>query len=97
MFELKTSQLFVIGGFVRNDCEVFDLTTNKFTLLKQPRPASRNNLSGHSQVITIGSKIFVFCRNYFVSIYDFENNKWSIKDCEAVKNISHFACVEYPL
>ena len=35
------NKLFVVGGIDTNDCEVFDSTTNKFTVLKQPILASR--------------------------------------------------------
>ena len=51
------SKLFVIGGLNTNNCEVFDSTTEKFTVLKQPTFAK---LFGLSQVITIGSEFFYF-------------------------------------
>ena len=89
------NKLFVIGGYIK--CEVFDSTTNKFTLLKQPTLASRFNLSEPYDVISIGSKLFVFKEDRNVIIYDFENNKWSAKTCEATRNISYFSCVKVPV
>ena len=87
------NKLFAISDFT-NDYEVFDSNTNKYTLLKQPTPAYRYNLSGHSQVVTIESKIYVFSKNCFVMIYDFKDNEWSVKDCEATRNLRSFSCVK---
>ena len=50
-----------------------------------------------SEVITIGSKILLFIENCNVIIYDFENNEWSVKTCEAAKNLRYFSCVKIPV
>ena len=84
------NKLFVIGGLYRK-CEVFDSTTEKFTLLKQPMS---NDWYGLSQVITIGSKLF--CLKSNINIYDLENDEWSEKPCEATKNIELFSCARIP-
>ena len=89
------NKLFAIGGLNTNDCEVFNSTTNKFTLLKQPTLASKYNFNDFSEVITIGSKIFVFQENGKVNIYDFEKNEWSISSCEATKNIKLFSILKF--
>ena len=89
------NKLFVIGGFIRNDCEVFDSTTNKFALLKQPTSISRLILYEPLEVITVGNKFYVFQRNGDVKIYDFENNEWSVKTCEATKNLGFFSVLKY--
>ena len=90
------NKLFVIGGLFKYKCEVFDSTTNKFTLLKHTSLASGLDLCDPSEVITIGSKIFDFQKNNEVKTYDFKNNEWSVKICEATKNIMFFSCVKIP-
>ena len=82
------NKLFVISGINTNSCELFDSTTNKFTLLKQPTQATGFYLYSPSEVITIGSKIFVFRRKGIMIVYDFEKDEWSEKLCEATKNIT---------
>ena len=92
------NKLFVIGGLCTNNCEVFDLTTNEFTLLKQP---SSIFLHGPIEVITIGSKIFVFRKCSLskgsLKVYDFETNEWSMKTCGATKDKALFSCVKIPV
>ena len=91
------NKLFVVGGLSTSNCEVFDSTTNKFTVLKQPTLASRFNLREPFGVITIGSKIFIFKDNLDVKTYDFEKNKWSLNACTATKNIRFFGSVKIPV
>ena len=91
------NKLFVVGGYINSDCEVFDSTTNKFTFLKQTTLASKSFLRRPSGVITIGSKIFVFRDERNVIIYDFENDEWSEKTCKATKYISYFSCAKLPV
>ena len=79
------NKLFVMGGFFKNSCEVFDSTNFIFTLFKQPKLDSKFYLRNPSEVITIGSKLFCLKRN--IKIYDLENDEWSEKPCEATKNI----------
>ena len=90
-------KLFVVGGLDTNDCEVFDSTTSKFTVLKQPTLASRYDLYESFGVNNIGSKIFIFKDNSNVITYDFESNEWSVKACKATKNIRFFSCVKIPV
>ena len=91
------NKFFVVGGFDTNDCEVFDSTTNKFTVLKQATLASRYDLYESFGLNNIGSMIFIFKDNSNVITYDFENNKWSVKACKATKNIRFFSCVKIPV
>ena len=95
VFDSNTSQLFVIGGIVTNSCEVYDSNTNKFTLLKQPSLASGFDLRFPFEVIAFGNNFFVFRQYSDVKIYDFENNEWSVKTCEATKNIKFFSVLKY--
>ena len=90
-----TKKLFIIGGLYTNNCEVFDSTTNKFTLLKKPTLTSRYNFKYAFGVIIIGSKFFVFEENTQVTTYDFENNEWSVKTCEATKDLKLFSVLKY--
>ena len=89
------NKLFIVGGLFIHDCEVFDSTTNKFTLLKQPTKASGFNLFEPHKVIAIGSKIFVFQGVYEVKTYDFKNNEWSKELCEATKDIKFYSVLKY--
>ena len=89
------NKLFVIGGTFRNSCEVFDSTTKKFTLLRQPKFAPYYNLNDYTEVLIIGSKIFLYQNNSKVITYDFENKEWSEKICEATKNIRSFSVLKY--
>ena len=89
------NKLFVFGGSIRNDCEVFDSTTKNFTLLKEAAPASKYKLIGRTEVITIGSKILLFRNNGKVITYDSENNEWSKTMCKATKHIRSFSILKY--
>ena len=87
------NKLFVIDGLQTYSCEVFDSTTNYFTLLKQPILASVFDFEEPYGVITTGRKIFIF-KNSYVKTYDFENNEWSGKTCEATKDIFFFSVLK---
>ena len=91
------NKLFVIGGLSTNNCEVFDSNSNKFTFLKHPSRAYEFELYDPFKVITVGSKIFIFQSNSEVKTYDFENDEWSVKVCEATKNLMFFSCVKIPV
>ena len=80
-----------------NNSEVFDSTTKNFNLLKQPTLASGFNFYVPVEVITIGSKIYIFKGVGEVIIYDFENNKWSVRNCQATRDITFFSCVKIPV
>ena len=90
------NKLFVIGGHSTSNCEVFDSTTNKFTLLNQPTLAP-NILQHLSGLITIGSKLFVFRNKGYVTIYDSKNDEWLEKTTEATKNLLCFSCASIPV
>ena len=87
-------KLFVIGGFNTNNCEAFDSNTHEFTLIKKPTSVSGFSLYEPNEVVTIGSKIFVFQNNSKVITYDFEKNKWSKSLCEATKYIEYFSLLK---
>ena len=89
--------MFVISGINTNSCEVFNSTTNKFTLLQQPTLAPNFFLHDLSGVITIGSKLFMFRNNGYVIIYDFKNDEWSEKITEATEKLLWFSCASIPV
>ena len=91
------NKLFVIGGLSTNNFEVFDSNSNKFTFLKHPSRAYEFELYDPFKVITVGSKIFIFQSNSEVKTYDFENDEWSVKVCEATKDLMFFSCVKIPV
>ena len=85
------SKLFVVGGNLSQSCEVFSSTTNKFTLLKEPAI----DFGGDPvEMIAIGTDLFVFFEKGIVLVYDFDNDKWSKKECEATKNLVLFSCAK---
>ena len=88
------NKLFIVGGYSTNNCEVFDSSTNKFTMLKQPTYASGIDVYYPTKVITIGSKIFVFKGVSEVTTFDFTNDEWSVKTCEATRNIVAYSMLK---
>ena len=88
------NKFFVICGYDRNSCEVFDSTTNKFTLIKQPTLVDFTEPYG---VITNSNNLLMFRENCNVTIYDFEKDEWAVKTCEATRNIRYFSCVAVPM
>ena len=91
------NKLFVTGGYSRNNFEVFDSTTCKFTLLKLHSSGFRDYLHMPFGAITIGNKVFVFTVNSKVISYDFENDEWSVEICEATKSLIWFSCAKIPV
>ena len=89
------NKLFVIGGLIRNGVEVFDSTANKFAILEQPTSFSWFILYEPFGVITVGNKLYVFQRNSDAKTYDFENNEWSVKTCEATEYLKYFSVLKY--
>ena len=98
------NKLFVVGGWVKRCCEVYDPTSNKFVLLKSP-PSSfmspyyrfRGYLRRLAKVTSIGSKLAVFgqLRNSVI-FYDVENEQWSDESCDVTKNLKGYCCVKIP-
>ena len=88
------NKLFVIGGYDRNSCEVFDSTTNKFTLIKQPTLVDLTEPYG---VITNSNNLLMFRENCNVTIYDFEKDEWAVKTCEATRNMRRFSFIALPV
>ena len=64
-------------------------------MLKQPTPASGLDFNDAFEVITIGSEICVFQKNSKVTTYDFVNDEWSEKTCEATKDLELFSVFKY--
>ena len=87
------NKLFLVGGVVnKNTCEVFNSTTNKFCLLKKPERLFES--SSLTEVISIGTKLNIFCNKGHVIVYDIDNDEWSEKTCETTKNLLLFFCVK---
>ena len=65
-------KLFVVGGFRKSTCDVFDSTCAKFILLKELPPHFQTHLDFPAEVISIGSKLFVLdtVRPRHVLFYD---------------------------
>ena len=91
------NKLFIIGGVGTPRCEVYDSRLNIFLWLK-PHPASfTNNLNYPAGVISIGSKVVVFVQSTGRTLlYDFEDEEWMEKPCEAIKYIKWYSCAKSP-
>ena len=89
------NKLSVVGGIFTSNCEVFDSTANKFAILEQPTSFSWFILYEPFGVITVGNKLYVFQRNSDAKTYDFENNEWSVKTCEATEYLKYFSVLKY--
>ena len=90
------NKLFVVPGFFTMTCEVFDLTCNKFVLLR-PSSSHSGHFSSRGQVVSVGSKLVVFgVRTSKVLFYDFENDEWSEDSCEITKDLTGFCCGKLP-
>ena len=89
------NKLFVVGGYISDNIEVFDSSSKKFTLLQHPSL----NLESYciADVTSVGNKVVMFSNdNGSVFIYDVENDAWSEKSCEATKHTSQFSCASIP-
>ena len=90
------NKLFIIGGPVKN-CEVFDSNSKKFTLLKSPPNYIAEYLEYPFKTVTIGNTLVVFGdQSIKILLYDIENNYWSEKKFEAIKNIACSTCAKLP-
>lgn len=66
------SKLFVVGGSDTNNFVVLDSTTNKFTRLM--RSQSAKYLPNPVEVITVGTKLYVFRNNGKEIVSDIDND-----------------------
>ena len=101
-FVAITNKLCVVRGG-NTTCEVFDSTCNKFVLIKPPQLYFQEYLNIPAEVISIGSKLLLFCDRidrYSKSIlfYDVDNDEWSEESWKARRNtnkyLSNFSCVK---
>ena len=92
------NKLFVIGELDMK-CEVFDSTSKKFVYIKKLHPKSflDDFENRPTEIVSIGSQIVMFADlSRTILLYDVENNEWSIKSCEATKDIQEFSCSKVP-
>ena len=94
------NKFFIVGGN-KKSCEVYDLISKKFVLLKSPYDCFTNfngyNASYPDAVISIGSKFYVFhARKSACLIYGVESSTWADEICELSRNPSYLKCVKVP-
>ena len=89
-------KLFVIGGGTEMN-EVYDSTSQKFTVLKQPlsvKGECRNNVFAS---FSIGSKLFVyFCFSSSLFIYDVIKKEWCQEERQPMKHLTEFSAIAAP-
>ena len=89
------NKLFIVGGLVSFNFEVFDSCSNKFVLLKYESTSLLYAFA--SYITTLGKKVIIFNnKNGSITIYDVENNELVEKICEATQHIKHFSCAKIP-
>ena len=89
------SKLFVFGGLV-DTCEVFDDSSNKFSVLKKPETLRTDDYRVQD-AISVGRKVLVFL-NYSakMAVYDLDRNLWTEEKFETTKDIDYYSCVKLP-
>ena len=92
------NKLFVIGGYCKTSCEVFDCFSRKFSNVYKTQ--IKTIIPFNSNAICIGDKIVVFCEQIKhsgtkVFIYDVVNEVWSEKKIEVVNNLVESSYVKY--
>ena len=91
------NKLFVVGGWNTPWCEVFDSTCDEFVMLKPLRKSFERYLIWPVEVLSIGSKLFVFSfRKEYILIYDIETGEWSEELCEMTRYLEDFCCAKLP-
>ena len=88
-------KLFVFGGW-RDTCEIFDVSSNKFTVLKKMETLRMDEYSVND-AISVGGKVFVFLSySAKVAVYDLDRNVWTEEEFGATKDNDCYTCVKLP-
>ena len=91
------NKLFAIGGF-KQQCEVFDSTSNAFALMKNSKGFDFSGNENWNKTLVIGNKIFVFFEHRSTALcYDLEKGNWTKESCEITKNYFYFGCAKVPV
>ena len=91
------NKLFVIGGSLATECEIYDSTCNKFVVLSSPPVFFRKRFQYPYDVISIGSELIVFGQKEEILVYDDINFEWTEKPCAAMYYTTTFyCCVKLP-
>ena len=86
------NKLFLVGGVLDCNIEVFDSHCNKFVLLRCPNDLSYTKIA---DVASFANKVLIFSNKKGLVIrYDVENDVWSEKRCKSTKRIEYFSCVK---
>ena len=92
------NKLYVIGGCLTPNCEVFDSTSNTFVLLKEPNDSLARMLMKLGEIsfeaFSNGGELIVFTNDKHVLVYDIESDKWRGKSCQATNRIEYFSCAK---
>ena len=90
--------MFVIGGYKKSTCEIFDSYSRKFSYIKTC--SDFTNDMCYFQAVCIDNRIVVFRENYGknqtkVFTYNYKTCEWKLIDCGVLKNKTGFGCVRY--
>ena len=93
------NKMFVIGGYIFTEIEVFDNHSRKFTSIKSFSTLPSTKYS-YFQAVCIGSNVIVFhmirdLAETKIYMYDVDKEIWSNVDCDFIKNLYGSSCVKY--
>ena len=95
------NKMFVIGGFEKLTCEVFDSNFRKFTSVKQL--LGLNNLGYYdTSVVSIGYKVLFFYStssnvNKKFQVYDVLKYQWCLKEEDFIEDKRYISCSKLPI
>ena len=87
------NKLFAVGGaYVAKSCEVFDASSNKYVVLKQPPKNVQISLASSNQqtAFAIGDKIFIFEEekpSKMAAVYCVDKDEWFVQSLDSAKQI----------
>ena len=92
------NKLFVIGGYRKTSCEVFDSFSRKFTSVHTAH--LKTIAPSNFKAVCVGNKILAFCRQWDNSatkifVYDVLNDSWSEKKNPIVNKLIGSSYIKY--
>ena len=93
------NKMFILFGYSKTSCEVFDAFSNKFVVLKQPPNNMKFFLANNNShyAITLGKKVFFFGKNSkTVAVYDTDEDEWIEKYSDLSQYLHEYRCLKLP-
>ena len=92
-----SNKLFVIGGYEKSTCEVFESWSREFCYIKTC--TDFNNMCLF-QAVCLSNQLIIFgeVSNQYQTktfIYNVETSEWKLIDCDYLKNKCGVSCIKY--